>query len=260
MRDRRILRIAICSAVSAASIAPTHSALAANARSYDAAVPNLRAVLFDFGGVLSSSPFEAFARYEREHGLPADFIRKVNATNPHANAWALLERGSLSLEEFDQSFRNESAAIGHEVPGADVLGLLQGDLRPEMIEAVRRCHERFATGLLTNNFVGMAGFGHTDTDTDDSAAGAPASREIPDVLALFDAIIESSQVGARKPDPHFYELACSTLGIQPDEAVFLDDLGVNLKPARAMGMHTIKVDSPDQALADLEAATGLVLR
>lgn len=221
-----------------------------NARSYDAAVPTLRAVLFDFGGVLSTSPFDAFARYERERGLPEGFIRSVNATNAHENAWARLERGGLSIEEFDTAFRSESAALGYEVAGAHVLQLLSGDLRPEMIEAVRRCHERYATGLLTNNFVGLTGVGHNE----------PRDRQIGKVLDLFDAVIESSQVGVRKPDPRFYEMACEALRIAPAEAVFLDDLGVNLKPARELGMTTIKVVSPDQALSELEAATGLTLR
>jgi putative hydrolase of the HAD superfamily len=213
-------------------------------------MPELRAVLFDFGGVLSTSPFDAFSRYEREHGLPEGFIRTVNATNPDANAWALLERGSSSMVEFDARFRAEANALGHDVAGADVLALLMGDLRPQMVEAVRRCKQRFATALLTNNFVGMGGFGHD----------GPRDPAIGAVLELFDVIIESSVVGVRKPDPRFYEMACEQLGIEPHEALFLDDLGINLKPARELGMTTIKVVTADQALADLEAATGLSLR
>ena len=210
----------------------------------------LRAVLFDFGGVLSTSPFEAFARYEREHDIPEGFIRGVNATNPDTNAWALLERGALSMVEFDARFRAEANALGHDVSGSDVLGLLMGDMRPAMVEAVRRIKQHLATGLLTNNFVGMGGFGHEGPR--DAAIGA--------VLDLFDVVIESSVVGVRKPDPRFYEMACDALGIEPTEAVFLDDLGINLKPARELGMTTIKVVSEDQALDNLEAATGLSLR
>ena len=207
----------------------------------------IRAALFDFGGVILSSPFEAFASFETERGLPAGFLRTVHATNPDANAWAKLERSEVSLDEFGSLFAAESAALGHEVDGRDVLGLLMGELRPSMVEAVRRCSEQLITGLLTNNFV--LGDGHVDRETEMGA-----------VLALFDQVIESSKVGVRKPDPRFYELACEQLGIEPAEAVFLDDLGVNLKPAKAMGMTTIKVGDPDVAIAELEAIVGFPLR
>lgn len=208
----------------------------------------IRAALFDFGGVILSSPFEAFAAYEADRGLPPDFLRTVNATNPDTNAWARLERSDIDIDQFGAAFAAESAALGHEVDGRDVLGLLQGTLRPAMVEAVRRCAERLVTGLLTNNFV-LGDGGHVDRETEMGA-----------VLGLFDGIVESSKVGCRKPDPRFYELACEQLGIRADEAVFLDDLGVNLKPARAMGMTTIKVGDPDVAIAELEAVVGFPLR
>jgi putative hydrolase of the HAD superfamily len=202
----------------------------------------ITAALFDFGGVILSSPFEAFARYEVEHQLPRDFIRTVNATDPDTNAWARLERSEVDLEGFATAFEAESAALGHRVPGWDVLGLLAGEVRPEMVEAVRRCGERLKTALLTNNVSGME--------------FNPAMAEI---VAMFDTVVESSVVGVRKPDPEFYEIACERLAISPTEAVFLDDLGVNLKPARAMGMQTIKVDDPAVAIAELEAIVGFSL-
>jgi putative hydrolase of the HAD superfamily len=195
----------------------------------------ITAVLFDFGGVITSSPFEAFARYEADRSLPTDFLRTVNATEPDTNAWARLERSEIDLAGFDVAFAEESEALGHRVPGRDVMGLLSGDLRPEVVRAVTVIAGRLKTGLLTNNVVGM----------DPSGA-------IADVLAHFDVVIESSVVGVRKPDPAFYELACERLAIEPDEAVFLDDLGINLKPARALGMQTIKVTDPATALAQLE--------
>ena len=206
----------------------------------------IRAALFDFGGVILSSPFEAFAHYEASHGLPPGFLRRVNATDPDTNAWARLERSEVSLAEFSELFARESAALGHEVPGSDVLGLLSGEVRPAMVTAVRRCSERLVTGLLTNNFV----LGDGEPDPPTARAG---------VLSLFHGIIESSRVGVRKPDPRFYELACEKLGVEPAECVFLDDLGVNLKPARAMGMTTIKVEDPDVALARLEEVVGFPL-
>jgi putative hydrolase of the HAD superfamily len=207
----------------------------------------IRAALFDFGGVILSSPFEAFARYEAEHGLPPGFLRTVNATDPDTNAWARLERSEVTVEEFSALFAAEAGALGHEVPGADVLALLGGRLRPAMVQAVRRCGERLVTGLLTNNFV-LAG-DHVDRETEMGA-----------VLALFDGIVESSKVGVRKPDPRFYELACEQLDVKPADCVFLDDLGINLKPARALGMTTIKVVDPDVAIAELEAVVGFPLR
>jgi putative hydrolase of the HAD superfamily len=213
-------------------------------------VTTIRAALFDFGGVILSSPFEAFARFERERGLPPDFLRTVNATAPDTNAWARLERSELTVDEFGERFAEESRALGHEVDGRDVLGLLSGTLRPRMVEAVRRCSERLVTGLLTNNFV---------LATDDTGRHVDREDEMAVVLSYFDAVVESSRVGVRKPDPRFYELACEELAIEPAEAVFLDDLGVNLKPARALGMTTIKVTDPDQAIAELEAAVGFPL-
>ena len=210
----------------------------------------IRAALFDFGGVILSSPFEAFAHYEASRGLPAGFLRTVNATDPDTNAWARLERSEIGLAEFDDCFAAESRALGHEVPGRDVLALLGGEVRPAMVEAVRRCAERLVTGLLTNNFL------LTGADP----AGPVDNGRMKPVLDLFHGIVESSRVGVRKPDPRFYLLACEQLGVEPPECVFLDDLGINLKPARALGMTTIKVGDPDEAIADLESVVGFPLR
>jgi putative hydrolase of the HAD superfamily len=210
----------------------------------------IRAVLWDFGGVISSSPFEAFNEFERANGLPADFIRTVNATNPDSNAWARLERNELSAAGFDAAFAADSHALGHEVRGAAVLACLAGDLRLEMVEALRRCKRAgLLQGCLTNNVA------RAEAELDD-----PRSQRVAKVMALFDAVIESSKVGVRKPEVGFYELACATLGVQPQECVFLDDLGVNLKPAAAMGMRTIKVSAADQALTELEELLLIKLR
>lgn len=211
----------------------------------------ITAALFDFGGVLTSSPFDAFAGYERANGLPAGFIRGLNATNPDHNAWARMERNDVSIPEFCELFEAEARAAGHELDAAAVLARLRGHLRPAMVEAVRRCRERLKTACLTNNFVAPDD-AHPDGRMD------PESYE--GVLSLFDVVVESSKAGCRKPDPRFYEIACEQLGIEPAEAVFLDDLGINLKPARAMGMATIKVVDPDAAIAELEAVVGFPLR
>jgi putative hydrolase of the HAD superfamily len=214
-------------------------------------VGDIKAVLFDFGGVVLSSPFEAFRHYEEQHGLPQDFIRTVNATNPDGNAWALLERGEVDLEGFDELFREESKALGHEVAGVDVLGLLGGEVRPAMVEALRRIKaEGLPLALLTNNVAPAPG----------ATEGHQSRPEVEEAMALFDHVIESSKAGVRKPDPRAYELALEALGHPADEVVFLDDLGINLKPARAMGMATIKVVDGDKAIADLEAVLGFPLR
>jgi len=203
----------------------------------------IRAVLWDFGGVILSSPFEAFAHYEERNGLPAGFIRRLNATNPDDNAWAKLERSAVSFDEFCALFEAEAEEAGHAVDAREILSLLAGEVRPEMVEAVRRCREHCKTALLTNNFIAPEG-----------------GIGLDEVLSLFDVIIESSKAGVRKPDPRFYELACDALGIEPNEAVFLDDLGINLKPARAMGMQTIKVVDPADALEELERIVGFPVR
>ncbi|HEY4124126.1 MAG TPA: HAD-IA family hydrolase [Rhizomicrobium sp.] len=208
----------------------------------------IEAVIFDFGGVFTSSPFEAFARYERENGLPVDLIRKINSQNHLTNAWARFERAELDLDSFDKAFADEALALGHYVPGKDIIGLLSGDFRPEMIEALRRIKAKFKTGCITNNVPA-------------NMTGSNEGRSLyaKDVMALFDHVIESAKTGIRKPDPRIYEMMCETLKVSPDTCIYLDDLGVNLKPARAMGMATIKVESGAQAIAELETLTGLRL-
>ena len=209
----------------------------------------IKAALFDFGGVILTSPFDEFRRYEQAHGLPDDFLRGLNATNPDSNAWAQFERNEVSIDGFCNLYEDEARAAGHEIDAHAVLALLAGQIRPQMVEAVRRCKERLKTACLTNNTVSF----------DDFPAEARATGR-DDVLALFDLIVESSKAGVRKPEPRFYEMACEMLDIDPTEAVFLDDLGVNLKPAKAMGMTTIKVVDPDEAIADLERVVGFPLR
>jgi putative hydrolase of the HAD superfamily len=210
--------------------------------------PPIQAVLWDFGGVILSSPFEAFNTYEAEKGLPLDLIRRVNSTNPHSNAWALLERNDISPQEFDSLFATESEALGHRVPGADVLALLSGDVRPRMVQALDTVKAAgFKIACLTNNVV----------STEEPATERQA--EVRSIMHKFDHVVESSKVGCRKPEPRFYEIACELLQVSPTECVFLDDLGINLKPAAAMGMRTIKVVNPDDALAELSGHLDLAL-
>lgn len=208
----------------------------------------VEAVIWDFGGVLTTSPFEAFARYEAERGLPVDIIRRTNAENHFENAWARFERAEIDLDTFDELFAAESRALGAEVRGRDVIALLFGDLRPEMVEALRIIKREHKTGCITNNLPA-------------NAIGSTAGRTlyVAEVMALFDHVIESAKIGLRKPDPRIYQMMTDALGVDPKNCVYLDDLGVNLKPARDMGMTTIKVLNGAQAIAELETATGLKL-
>jgi putative hydrolase of the HAD superfamily len=209
----------------------------------------IEAVIWDFGGVLTSSPFEAFARFEIERGLPTDIIRRTNAANHWENAWAKFERAEVDIETFDELFAAESLALGAEVRGKDVLPLLSGDLRPEMVEALKRVKAKFKTGCITNNLPA-------------NAIGSLGGRSlyVAEVMALFDHVIESAKIGLRKPDPRIYQMMIEALAVDPRNCVYLDDLGVNLKPAREMGMKTIKVIDGAQAIGELEALTSLALR
>ena len=203
----------------------------------------IRAVLWDFGGVITTSPFEAFARYERQNELPDGFIRGLNATNHHENAWAKFERSQVSVEEFCRLYEAEADAAGHPLDAHAVIGCLSGDIRPEMVtalDAIKRGGLKQA--CLTNNF-----FRFDDPPTREGRTS---------ILDVFDVIVESSRIGVRKPEPEFYRIACESLEIEPSEAVMLDDLGVNLKPARELGMTTIKVVDPNQALSELERVVG----
>ncbi|HEX7354383.1 MAG TPA: HAD-IA family hydrolase [Mycobacteriales bacterium] len=204
-----------------------------------------RAVLFDLGGVVFDSPMDGFTTYEREAGLPADFIRTLNATNSDRNAWARFERGELDRDGFITAFEAESLAAGHQVNGLRVLESLKGEVRPAMTEAIRRLRTAgLLTAAVTNNVAPMA----------------TGERDVSELLGLFDVVVESSVVGVRKPEEKFYLLALDALGVAARECVYLDDLGVNLKPARAMGMTTIKVFDAESALAELEQQVGIPLR
>jgi putative hydrolase of the HAD superfamily len=210
------------------------------------------AVLWDFGGVILTSPFEAFNRYEVEAGLPKDFIRSVNARNGDTNAWARMERNEVSLEGFVELFEAEARDLGQRVDGWRVLKAISGDIRPQMVEALRRCRAAFRVACITNNM--KAGDGPGMARTPEKA------RAVAEVMTLFEHVVESSKVGVRKPDPRIYRHACDLLGVQPEDCVYLDDLGINLKPARALGMRTIKVGDPDVAIDELQAMVGIRLR
>jgi putative hydrolase of the HAD superfamily len=210
------------------------------------------AVLWDFGGVILSSPFEAFNRYEAEIGLPKDFIRGLNARNGDTNAWAKMERSEVSLEGFVALFEEEARQQGHKLDGWRILQSLSGDIRPQMVEALRRCSRAFRVACITNNMKHGEGPG--------MARSADKAKDVAEIMTLFEHVVESSKLGLRKPDPRIYRHACDLLGVQPEDCVYLDDLGINLKPARALGMRTIKVGDPDVAIDELQAMVGIPLR
>ena len=210
------------------------------------------AVIFDFGGVITASPFEAFNRLEAERGLPRDFIRSVNATNPDSNAWALFERAEIDAAAFDAKFAAEAEALGHPLDGASVLAVLSGSIRPAMVTALDRLAEAgYRLACITNNVPAGHGAG--------MARSGDKRDAYEQVFARFEHVIESSKAGLRKPDPRIYLMMCEKLGLEPAQCIYLDDLGINCKPAAQLGMHAIKVTSGEQALSDLSAVLELAL-
>lgn len=211
-----------------------------------------KAVIFDFGGVITASPFEAFNRLEVERGLPRDFVRRVNSADPDGNAWAQFERAAIDAATFDSLFAAEARALGHELPGSAVLAVLEGALRPAMVTALDQLAAAgYRLGCITNNVPAGHGAG--------MARSGDRADEMERVFARFEHVIESSKAGVRKPDPRIYLMMCEALGLAPEDCVYLDDLGINCKPAASLGIHAIKVTSGEQALADLSRVVGMEL-
>ncbi|MGH7302535.1 MAG: HAD family hydrolase [Candidatus Rokuibacteriota bacterium] len=211
----------------------------------------IAAVVFDIGGVVQDSPLHAIARYEREHGIEANAINRVVVAAGESGAWARLERGELTMQTFYAPFEADCRAQGLTVDGRQLMArIAEASVpRPRMLEAIRRIRaggRRVAA--LTNNWV---------ADTPSGPLGAETTRWRLD--PHFDVFVESAVVGLRKPDPRIYALVCEKLAVAPPCVAFLDDIGRNLKPARELGMATIKVDDPDQALRELGALLGLDL-
>ncbi len=201
------------------------------------------AVFFDFGGVITQSPFEAFNTYEIEKEIPLGLISSVNRRNPHENAWAKLERGEITADEFDLLFSQESRELGHQVSGLEVLKLVFTPVRPEMIELLASLKGEYKLSCLTNNF--------PRSTTITQLIGKKRFESWDSALSLFDNVVESARIGTRKPQKEFYEYACSVNSVPFKSVVFLDDIGMNLKSAKELGITTIKVTSGSQAIEDL---------
>jgi putative hydrolase of the HAD superfamily len=245
----------------------------------------IRAIIFDLGGVVLGSPLHAIAAYERELGIPANFVNRVVADTSPDGAWSRLERGEISMETFYTDFESDCQAAGQTLSARTMFEHMAAAAlpRPSMLEAIRRIRaEGFLTAALTNNWANDDAADHDakggdkdsnkdpnkdskkgsdrGTDRAEANAGPSGANDTTRVLSdRFDVFVESSVEGLRKPDPRIYILTCERLGVTPSEAVFLDDIGSNLKAARALGMTTIKVDRPEQALEELAGVIGLKL-
>lgn len=204
-----------------------------------------KAVIWDFGGVITSSPFEAFNNFESQNNLPLDIIRTINSENPDTNAWAKFERNDISVDQFDGLFAEEAEKKGFNITGKQIIKLLSGTIRPFMVDFLKDLKDKYKLGCITNNV------------QSDAKSKQDYSKEASEAMALFDHVIESSLIGIRKPDPRIYYMSCEALGVKPDECIYLDDLGINLKPAKAIGMTTIKVVNPNIAISQVKEFLGI---
>ena len=196
-----------------------------------------KAIIWDFGGVITSSPFEAFNAFEEANSLPKDIIRTINSENPDMNAWAQFESNSITIGQFNDLFLKEAKAKGFDIKGRDIIKLLKGSIRENMVSFLRELKSDFKLGCITNNVKSSSA---EDTD-----------NETKEAMSIFDHVIESSIVGIRKPNPEIYMMSCDALNVSPDQCIYLDDLGINLKPARELGMTTIKVIQPEDAIQEV---------
>ena len=196
-----------------------------------------KAIIWDFGGVITSSPFEAFNQFEEANGLPKDIIRTINSENPDTNAWAKFESNSITIDVFNDLFLKEAKAKGFDIKGRDIIKLLKGSIRKNMVSFLRELKSDFKLGCITNNVK--------------SSSEENNDNETKEAMSLFDHVIESSIVGIRKPNPEIYMMSCDALKVIPDQCIYLDDLGINLKPARELGMTTIKVIQPEDAIQEV---------
>ena len=201
---------------------------------------NYKAIIWDFGGVITSSPFEAFNKFELSNNLPKDIIRTINSENPYDNAWAKFERNDIDLDEFDNLFSIEADKKGFKISGKQVVKLLSGEIREQMVDFLYFLKKDYKLGCITNNI------------QNSKNEKVNHLNEAGQVMKIFDHIIESSKVGLRKPDPRIYYMSCDALGVEPEECIYLDDLGINLKPAREIGMTTIKVIDPNEAINEVK--------
>ena len=203
----------------------------------------IKTIIFDFGGVVTNSPIEGFKKLEKTHGYSKGLITGINMNNPDNNAWARSERGEIEIDTFLSQFEQEALEIGHDINADEILIQLYGSPRPIMIKKIISLSKsnKYKLICLTNVLKGIEKF-------------MPKEREevVNNIMSYFDKIYESYKIGMRKPEARIYEYIIKDLEINPKETVFLDDLGMNLKTARQLGINTIKVVDPIEAIKTLD--------
>ena len=203
----------------------------------------IKTIIFDFGGVITNSPIEGFKNLEKTHGYSKGLITGINMNNPDNNAWARSERGEIEIDTFLSQFEQEALEIGHDINADEILIQLYGSPRPIMIKKIISLSKsnKYKLICLTNVLKGIEKF-------------MPKEREevVNNIMSYFDKIYESYKIGMRKPEARIYEYIIKDLEINPKETIFLDDLGMNLKTARQLGINTIKVVDPIDAIKTLD--------
>ena len=201
---------------------------------------NIQTIIFDFGGVITDSPIEGFKKLEKSYGISKGVISSIVMTNPDNNAWAKSERGEIDIQTFIEEFNLEAKKLGYNLNAKEILKQLYGPLRPLMVEKIASLSKNYQLICLTNVLKGVHVFSPKER-----------KKEVDHVLSFFDKIYESCEIGMRKPEKRIYRYLLDDLKIKPENSVFLDDLGMNLKTAKLLGINTIKVIDPIAALREL---------
>jgi putative hydrolase of the HAD superfamily len=203
----------------------------------------IKTIIFDFGGVITNSPIEGFKLLEEKHGYDKGLITNINMNNPNDNAWAKSERGEIDIHTFLEEFEKEALEIGQKIDAREILQQLYGSMRENIINKIKLLSnsKKYKLICLTNVLKGVDIF-------------TPKERVIAvsHVMRYFDKIYESYKLNMRKPETRIYQYILNEMNIKPQETVFLDDLGMNLKPARQLGINTIKVVNPKDAINELD--------
>jgi putative hydrolase of the HAD superfamily len=206
----------------------------------------IHAAVFDLGGVFLAGGVEAVASFGERHGVPSDAWTTIRRElfDHETGLWCDVERGTCTFDDFVVRLRARTAEHGVTLSAQDARNFMQNTgesgrerLRPEIVDAAARLHARMPTALLTNNI----------------REWRDEWRTLIDVDALFDVVIDSCEVGARKPEPAIYEVTRDRLGLPHDALFFLDDIGANLKIARAFGWQTLRYDDTARVLEVLDA-------
>ena len=203
----------------------------------------IKTIIFDFGGVITNSPIEGFKLLEEKHGYDKGLITNINMNNPDDNAWAKSERGEIDIHTFLEEFEKEALEIGQKIDAREILQQLYGSMRENMINKIKllSSSKKYKLICLTNVLKGVDIF-------------TPKERvnSVNQVMTYFDIIYESYKLNMRKPETRIYQYILNEINIKPEETIFLDDLGMNLKPARQLGINTIKVVNPKDAINELD--------